>query len=124
MPIGKRHVALVHEAVVPGPQNVSYLMGNRHCDGGASVMHDEEGFVPLWADAGRQTTAVRIVDDQTDDVGMLLVAQLLYVLEGTEPIDHGIEVGELIVGACIVFDQLTVHEPQGDVAEAAVPERC
>jgi hypothetical protein len=51
-------------------------------------------------------------DDQANDVGTFLVAQSLYVLERTEPVDHRIEMGEVIVFTCIVVDKLAVHEAQ------------
>ena len=47
MPVGERHVVLVHETTRLGPQDVAYLVGDRQGDGGAGVVHDEEGFVRL-----------------------------------------------------------------------------
>ena len=60
------------------------------------MMHDEEGFVRIGAYARRLSAAGRIVEDQTDDIGVLLVAQLLQVLERSNAVDHAIKMIEVI----------------------------
>jgi hypothetical protein len=56
------------------------------------------------------------VQDETDDVGALLGAQPLHVSEGRLPIDHPIEVLEMIRASFVIVDRLGLYEPQGDVA--------
>src|SRR5262249_1775985 len=48
--------------------------------------------------------------------------QLLHIFEGAKSIDNGVEIGELVVLCCIIVNDLGVHEPQLDVAEAAILE--
>src|SRR5215475_9656391 len=71
--VGKGRIALIDKSVVPNSQNVPYLVCDRHGRGGARVMHDKKGFIRIRAHPGRKAAALWVVDDQTDDVGMLFV---------------------------------------------------
>src|SRR5581483_11854706 len=82
--VGNRLVVVVHAAVVAGTHEVADLVRDRIGDGRTGVMHDEVGLLCLCADAGGEATAAWAVEHQPDDVGVLLVAQLLDVLEDAD----------------------------------------
>ena len=120
--IGKWRVGKIDKAVVPDAENVTYLVRYRHGDRGTRVMYHKKGFIRIWTDARGQTAAGGIVDDQTDDCRTLLVAEFPYVLKRTNPINHCVKMIELITDTGIVVDQLTMYEPQANVAKAAISE--
>ena len=106
-----------------GADQVADLVRQRVGRGRALVVHHGEGLVGVGEHARRQPAALRIVDDQDGDVGAVLVAQavdLLHVavaLVGEAP--HVIEVRAFLD----VVGLVGVHQPQLDVADAALAER-
>ena len=85
-------------------------------------MHDDVCLVGLGRHARGQSAAGRIIDDQRDDVGTLLVAQLAHLGEDAVAVDHAVEMVEMLAVRFVVVDQLVVHEAKIDVAEPAVGE--
>src|SRR5439155_3346399 len=122
MSVGKRRVVSVNQTFMSASNEMPYLMRDGKGVRGASVMGDEECFLRVGADACRETASGRAVDDQTDDVGTLLVAQFPYILEGTKSVDHPVKMIELLAFRFLVVDQLCMHEPQADVAKPTEPE--
>ena len=121
MPVNKRLADGIHHSVVPSSKNVPDLVRNGIGDRRARVMHHEECVFRVAGDTSGQAATVRAVQDETDDVGALFVAQLLYVCEWPLAVDHLIEVLEQFA-LIVIVDFFAVHEPQFDVAETTVPE--
>src|SRR5262245_46526525 len=74
--VGKRCVALIDEAVVSHAKNVSNLVRQRKSDCCARMMHYKVRIVRVGTNTCSQTTTSGVVNDQTHDIGALLIAQL------------------------------------------------
>ncbi len=103
-----------------GADEVADLVRQRVGRGGAFVMHHGEGLVGVGVHARGQPAALGIVDDEHRHVGPVLVAQgmdLVHVavaLVGEAP--DVIEVRAFLD----VVGLVGVHQPQLDVADAAL----
>ena len=92
-------------------EDVADLVRDRDRNRRARVMHDEIGVLRIRRNARRQAATGRIVNDQADDVGFLLVAQIANVLERANPVDHAVKVLKVVAVEFVVIDSLGVHEP-------------
>ncbi len=123
MAVGGRGLGLVDGGVVPGADDVADLVRDRVHQGRAGVVHDGEGLFRIGANPRGKPAARRIVDDQDHDIGPLLVAQRVHLLERPDTVDHAVEMVEVVALRLGVVDGLGVGEVERDVADAAVAER-
>src|SRR5215467_12513973 len=122
-PVGGRSVACVDLRLMSRPKNVADLVCHRERQKGARMLNDKIGLLRIGGYARGKATLGRIVYDQSDNIGSLVVTQFADTIEYSHAIRHTVEMIKVPELGFDVVDGLRVNEAQVHIADSTIAKR-